>query len=130
MFIEEYFEQIRKAISACTAVESFQLTEAKRDSYTGFLRGRVYFHDDSLLHVREFVYVITEIERDMYSYHYVDSSGNLIFRYDNAEHKPQLNLPNLPHHKHEESEQNIVASAAPTLAEVLQEVESVNFRSR
>lgn len=113
MFIEEYFEQIRKALAACTAVESFQLTGAKRDSYTGFLRGRVYFHDDSLLHVREFVYLITEIERDMYSYHYVDLSGNLIFRYDNADHKPKLNLANLPHHKHEESEQNIVASSAP-----------------
>ena len=68
MFIEEYFEQIREAIAACTAVESFQLTEAKRDSYTGFLRGRVYFPDGSLLHLREFVYVITEVERDMYSY--------------------------------------------------------------
>lgn len=128
MFIEEYFEQIRQAIAACTAVESFQLTEAKRDSYTGFLRGRVYFPNGSLLHVREFVSVITEIERDMYSYHYVDSSENLIFCYDNADHKPELNLPNLPHHKHEEGEENIVASSAPTLAEVLQEIESVKFR--
>ncbi len=125
MFIEEYFEHIREAIAACTAVESFQLTEAKRDSYTGFLRGRVYFPDGSLLPGREFVYVITEVERDMYSYHYVNSSENLIFRYDNADHKPKLNLPNLPHHKHEESEENIVASSAPTLAEVLQEIEGL-----
>lgn len=89
------------------------------------MRGRVYFPDGSLLHVREFVYVIREIERDMYSYHYVDSSGNLIFRYDNADHKPKLNLPNLPHHKHEESEENIVDYSAPTLAEVLLEIEGL-----
>ena len=42
-------------------------------------------------------------------------TGDIIFRYENADHKPKLNLPNLPHHKHEESEENIVVSSAPTL---------------
>lgn len=122
MLIEEYFWQIRETIGACTVVESFQLTEAKRGTYSGFLRGEIKFSDGSLLYVREFVDVITTIERDMYSYHYVSASGDIIFRYDNADHKPKLNLPNLPHHKHEESEENIVVSSAPILAEVLQEI--------
>jgi len=55
----------------------------------------------------------------------MDASKCLIFRYDRAHHKPQLNLPNFPHHKHEDCEQNIVASSAPMLTEVLQEIEGL-----
>lgn len=33
-----------------------------------------------------------------YSYHYQGANKRLIFRYDNAEHHPELE--NFPHHKH------------------------------
>ena len=55
----------------------------------------------------------------------MDASKCLIFRSDRAHHKPQLNLPNFPHHKHKDCEQNIVASSAPMLTEVLQEIEGL-----
>ncbi|MBE2240936.1 MAG: hypothetical protein IAE81_24335 [Caldilineaceae bacterium] len=42
---------------------------------------------------------------------------------DYFEHHVHLNLPTHPHHKHADDEQNVVASPAPTLAEVLAEIE-------
>ena len=61
----------------------------------------------------------------MYSYQDLNSENNLIFRYDNTEHHQKLNLPTFPHHKHDGSENNVVKSDAPFLAEVLKEVEQI-----
>jgi hypothetical protein len=63
------------------------------------------------------------INRLMYSYHYMDANHRLIFRYDNVAHHPQV--ATYPHHKHNGSEENVIASSAPTLADVLQEIEGL-----
>lgn len=60
----------------------------------------------------------------MYAYQYVNSSQQLIFRYDNAGHHKKLGLPNYPHHKHQGSEENVVDSLAPSLLDVLAEIET------
>jgi len=76
-----------------------------------------------VLYLREYVAVKTKIDRDMYSYQYMDASNNLIFRYDNTTHHKKLHLPNYPHHKHDGSQDNIISSDAPILVDVLQEIE-------
>lgn len=53
----------------------------------------------------------------------MSASNDLVFRYDNAPHHQELNLPNYPHHKHIGSEENIISSNAPSLADVLKEIE-------
>ena len=83
------------------------------------------FWDASVLHFREFVDVETAIERYTYAYHYQRDDGAFIFRYDNTEHHQKLNLGTFPHHKHIGSETNVIASPAPTLADVLVEIESM-----
>ena len=60
MRIEVYFQRLRETIDACPAVRSFNVTYDKRGSYEGFIRGEVYFADDSILHLREFVDVESE----------------------------------------------------------------------
>jgi len=65
------------------------------------------------------------IDRKMYSYQYMNSQNDLIFRYDNTEHHRKLNLPTFPHHKHDGSEDNVIKSDAPFLAEVLNEVKKI-----
>jgi hypothetical protein len=120
--IEEYFQTIQTAISTCTEIASFTLDCDKRDTYEGFIRGEIKFIDRSVLSIREFVSVETVIERDMYAYQYMDEQNTLIFRYDNTPHHKKLNLPTYPHHKHENSEINVIVLSAPMLVEVLQEV--------
>jgi Family of unknown function (DUF6516) len=122
LLIEAYFQDIQTTISTCIAVASFSLDCEKRDTYEGFIRGEIRFIDSSILNIREFVSVETDLERDMYAYQYMDAQNTLIFRYDNTQHHKKLNLPTYPHHKHDKSETNVIASSAPMLIEVLQEI--------
>lgn len=126
MLIELYFQSVHNLIESCKIVELFNLDYEKRGLYEGFIRGIIEFKDNSLLHLREFVYVETTIDRIMYSYQYMDAENNLIFRYDNTEHHRKLNLPTFPHHKHDRKEDNVVSSDAPFLADVLQEIERLS----
>ena len=71
------------------------------------------------------VYSELKIDRQMYSYQYMNKEKALIFRYDNAENHQKLNLTNFPHHKHDGNEKNIVNSDAPFLADVLKEIETI-----
>lgn len=126
MLIEIYFQQIQNLIESCKNVELFNLDFDKRGLYEGFIKGKIDYKDDSLLYLREFVYVEITVDRKMYSYQYMNDENNLIFRYDNTEHHRKLNLPNFPHHKHDGTEDNVVSSNAPFLVDVLKEIESYN----
>ena len=55
----------------------------------------------------------------------IETSNVLILRYDNTGHHRKLNLSTFPHHKHEGSENNVVSSSAPVLADVLDEIEDL-----
>lgn len=117
--------QIQFLIQSSEIVESYQIEEDKRGLYEGFIKGKINFKDNSLLHFREFVYVEISIDRKMYTYQYMDEQNNLIFRYDNTEHHRKLNLPTFPHHKHDGNENNVIQSNAPFLAEVLKEIKEI-----
>lgn len=78
-----------------------------------------------MLHVREYVDVENEVDRLIYAYQYLSSERQLIFRYDNSGHHKKLNLPTYPHHKHDGSESNVVASLSPDLRTVLEEIETL-----
>lgn len=125
MLIEDYFQQIRILIESSEIVKIFNLETEKRGIYEGFIRAKLEFKDNSLLHLREFIYVEISPDRKMYSYQYMNSENNLIFRYDNTEHHRKLNLTTFPHHKHDGGEDNIVKSDAPFLAEILKEIEKI-----
>jgi hypothetical protein len=53
----------------------------------------------------------------MYTYHYQDAGDRLVFRYDNAQHRPTLGSDE---HKH--TPDGVVAAPAPTLEDVLAEI--------
>lgn len=123
MRIEAYFRQIEKIIEACPVIQLTNVTYEKRGTHEGFIRGEFYFVDGSTLHLREFVDVEITADRLMYAYQFNDSSKNLVFRYDNTGHHKKLGLSTYPHHKHDGGENNVIPSAAPDLAIVLQEIE-------
>lgn len=125
MQIKEYFNTIREAIDESPIVQSARVTYDKRSMYIGFIRGALYLLDGSRLHFREFVDTQAGVERYMYAYQYQREDGELVFRYDNTDHHRSLNLPTHPHHKHNGIRNRIVASPAPTLAQVLIEIEGL-----
>ena len=125
MLIDNYFAEIRNILSNLPIIQRFELETETRTDTLGFIRGNIYFNDGSLLHIREFVDVEISIDRGKYTYQYMSKAGDLIFRYDNAPHHQKLNLSTFPHHKHEHFEDNVVASDAPLLEEICQEIQQI-----
>jgi len=121
MVIQTYFNQIKAGIDRYAATRF--LLDAKlnldlRSGDQGYLNGSIHFVGGSVLHFKEFVDVENaNLDKLMYSYHYQDSDDRLIFRYDNALHKPRLPFTD---HKHLSGQ--IIEAQAPELADVLQEI--------
>lgn len=130
MSIEAYFQQLLETINLCLIVQASRVTYDKRGKYEGFINGEIFFVDDSILHMREFVDVGNDVNRLMYIYQYMSEAKTLIFRYDNTGHHRKLLLSTYLHHKHEGSEENVIPSSAPVLEEVLKEIERVAITSR
>ena len=124
MRIEDYFQQIRQILEGSPLISSFDVAYDKRSTHTGFIRGEIYFVNGSILHLREFVDVEIMVERLAYSYQYMGPSKTLVFRYDNTGHHKKLNLPTYPHHKHLQEGRGVIASAAPDLGIVINEIEA------
>jgi hypothetical protein len=83
------------------------------------LRIRIRFSNGNLLEISEAMQVIAgNINWLDYRYHYQNAGNQLIFRYDNTPHFP--NLPSFPHHKHLPNK--VIASEKPDLLQILQEV--------
>ncbi len=125
MRVEDYFREIQGIIDSHPFVHLSDISYKKRGRCEGFIRGELYLVDGSVLHLREFVDVEFAPDRLMYAYQYIDSSGRLVFRYDNTGHHKKLGLPTYPHHKHHGGEENVIASMAPMLSDVLREIESL-----
>jgi hypothetical protein len=119
--IQTYFTQIKRIIDQY-AITSFvleaQLHFEIRPGDQGYLTGTLISVDDSKFHFSEYLDQTGEVvDKLMYTYHYQDTSNQLIFRYDNALHRPAL--PSVAH-KHLPTQ--IIAAPAPTLEEVLAEI--------
>ena len=125
MRIEEYFRIIENIIEFCPVVYLSNVKYEKRGTHEGFIRGRLHFVDNSILYWREFIDVEITEDRLMYTYQYMDSSTEFLFRFDNTGHHKKLGLRTFPHHKHERNEDNIIPASAPDLSLVLQEIESI-----
>ena len=116
----EYARSIQDVLDITVAAAQAILVRIEidaRSSLRGFIGGLIRFNDASELHFREFVDASLAEPRLMYAYHYQSADKVLIFRYDNASHRPPLPQPE---HKHTPSEVRV--SPAPTLSMVLDEI--------
>lgn len=89
----------------------------ERSLVRGYLSGILVFADATELHYREFLDFNQSDPRLMYAYHYQNADGALIFRYDNAAHRPPLSQVE---HKH--TPEGVIAADAPTLQAVIAEI--------
>lgn len=84
----------------------------------GVIRGTITFIDESRLFFTEYLDLRYKTEKLTYSYHYQTLNGVLLFRYDNARHKPELGFPD---HKHLSDGQTVQAEL-PNLDGILDEI--------
>lgn len=117
--ILEYFQKIKESLKGRAHIIADQATTEKVYSEKkGFIEGEVIFSDDTRLDFAE----VKDIEMDekiKYRYHYMDERNEMIFRYDNAKHFPEL--PTFPHHKH--TPEGVVASNEKDMNDILSEIE-------
>ncbi len=86
------------------------------------LRIRIRFIDGYLLELNESV--VSEgmdIEHIGYRYHFQDDKNNLIIRYDNTPHFPELE--SYPNHKHTSS--GVVATGQPSIVDAIIEATQI-----
>jgi hypothetical protein len=114
-----YLKKVREVIDSTPYVLSRSLEFEDRGGIALILRGKLVFDDLSELHIREYALFLGKAVKIAYSYHYQDKKANLIFRYDNAEHHPEVET--YPHHKHI-PEGSPISSREVNLDEVILEV--------
>lgn len=116
----EYVRIITSLLNALTTsgrIARVSLETDARSKVRGLIVGTLLFEDDSELHFREFIDLTLPEPKVMYVYHYQDASNKLIFRYDNATHRPALSQPA---HKH--TVDGVSISGIPSLEQVLDEI--------
>ncbi len=121
MLLNEYFSEIVKIIEEYAKTNLIINSELGTDFRTekiGIIKGSITFIDDSKLFFTEYLDIRYKIEMLTYSFHYQQKYGKLIFRYDNAAHKPQLSFI---YHKHL-SNGEIVQSDVPELRVIFSEI--------
>ena len=124
--LNRYLHRLYDTIISRGYVEIERLDFDELPGRQGSIEGRLKFHDGSLLEFDEVIILRNEqIVKLRYAYHYQNESGEVIFRYDNAPHYP--NILTYPHHKHVGSV--VEPAQIPDLCEVLSEIEQLIFNS-
>lgn len=116
----EYARETQTVLDAIVASGEAVLVNIhidQRSALRGFIAAMLQFNDASELHLREFVDTSLSEPRLMYAYHYQDAAKLLIFRYDNATHRPPLSQAD---HKHTTT--GIELSSPPVLTQILDEI--------
>ncbi len=120
MTLHEYLHVFREAIDKIDRygyAESVTLHQEIRAGKQALLQVTVVLLDASSLHIKEYVDAMYGIEKVSYGYQYQDPHGDVIFRYDNAAHKPSLSMKE---HKH--IKDRIIEISPPDIADLVDEV--------
>ncbi len=121
MSINKYIQSIREAIERLDVygfAESIDIREEIRAGKQAVIKIKVVLVDSSSLHIKKYVDYRYKMDIVSYAYQYQDANGGLIFRYDNAAHRPVLGFQN---HKHI-SNGNIVEAELPNISDIIDEV--------
>lgn len=98
--------------------ELIEFNSELRGGKKAVLNIKVILINKSALYIREYLNGKYGIERIDYAYQYQTEKGTLIFRYDNAKHKPALGFDE---HKHTENG-SIIPKQLPSIDEIVDEV--------
>lgn len=101
MTIDDYLNAVKERLLTDPVVSSFHIVRERATLVDAHLRARLTLSDGSRLEFSEYVQRSPEDQISVltYSYHWADANGNLILRWDNTPHFPDL--PGFPHHVHD-----------------------------
>lgn len=105
---------ILEKLHSSPLVKDLEIREFIDEEEVQVLSCRAVLKDDSALYIRE---TVTR-EGSRYSYHWQDKGENLIIRWDNAPHYPEI--ATAPHHKHLGSKKDIAPSQETTFEDIFE----------
>ena len=121
--IQRFVEDIEKTIASSSLVLSSNVQKHFGPALeTLYLKGHLLIIDSSIFKIAIFA---TESRKTLsikkYRLHYMNNTGQMLFRYDNAPHHPEID--SYPHHKH--TPDKIVPSTMPSLKDILNEISTI-----
>ncbi len=120
MLLTEYLSGLTGSISEYAKtglILSSELTVDSRTDKIGLIKGAVVFLNGSKLFFTEYLDLRYKTRKLSYVFHYQDNNSNMIFRYDNATHRPAL-----PFADHKHSGKDVIQAPVPGLPAVLEEI--------
>ena len=121
--IQKFVENIEKSIASSSIVLSSNIQKHFGPAFeTVYLKGHILIIDSSILEIAIFA---TESHNTLsigkYRLHYMNSTGQMLLRYDNAPHHPEID--SYPHHKH--TPYKIIPTTMPSLKDILNEISAI-----
>jgi hypothetical protein len=119
--LHNYLELFRQAIEKIEDygyTESVEIKEELRPNKQAVIKAKIVLIDRSVLHIREYIDAKYTVQKVSYAYQYQDKHGDLVFRYDNAVHRPPLGFKE---HKHT-MDGGIVDAPLPDVSDIMDEV--------
>jgi len=102
----DYLSYIKALIVFNPQVLRWSVIREEAQGDIGLFRYRLNLNDNGLLEIFEIFRVVKQrVEVEKYSFHWQDAEGNLLKRWDNATHHPEISTN--PHHIHDGSEGNV-----------------------
>lgn len=122
MTIAEYFASIKERLTADAVVARFRVIRERATLTDGHLRAQLTLADESQLEFSEYVQLLPEGQVSVvtYSYHWTDAQGNLLRRWDNTPHHPDL--PGFPQHVHIGPGEHVYPGQPASIFTVLDEI--------
>ena len=118
--IIEYFNELEAMICVNEIITDLTIINREITPVSGFWKGILKLIDGTELHVIEYLVIDRELVKSKYKYHWQDEDSNLIIRWDNAPHHPEIS--SFPHHIHTQTQVN--NSHNITLREILDNIKS------
>ncbi len=121
MLLRNYLKLFRQALEKLENygyTESIEIKEEIRPNKQAIIKAKIILVDRSVLHIKEYLDAKYKIEKVSYAYQYQDRNGELIFRYDNAVHRPALRFKE---HKHTK-DGVIIEASLPDISDIIDEV--------
>ena len=121
MLLHKYFVLFQKSIEKLenyAYTECIEIKEEIRPNKQATIKAKIVLVNRSILHIKEYIDAKYTMQKLSYAYQYQANNGELIFRYDNAVHRPALGFKE---HKHTK-DGAIVEASLPDISDIVDEV--------
>jgi len=122
MTVVEYLDAVKERLTTDPVIAGFSIVRERITLVDGHLRARLLIFDGTMLEFSEYVQRSPDsrINVATYSYHWAEANGDLIRRWDNTPHFPDL--PGFPHHIHDGRTGEVTSGEPVSIFAILDEI--------